>query len=76
MPARLGLQENGGQADQTLSRSRRGFSTKIHVTVDELSHLLRMSLTAVQRHDIIQAAGMMVGLNSDDAPLANVLIWL
>ena len=55
-------QKNGGQADQALGRSRGGFSTKIHVTVDGLGNPLRLSLTAGQRHDIMQAEDMIVDL--------------
>ena len=58
-------QKNGGQADQALGRSRGGFSTKIHVTVDGLGNPLRLSLTAGQRHDIIQAEDMIVDLSFD-----------
>jgi len=52
-----------GQADQALGRSRGGFSTKIHVTVDGLGNPLRLDLTAGQRHDIIRAADMIVDLD-------------
>ena len=54
MPVLPGLQKNGGQAEQALGRSRGGFSTKIHVTVDGLGNPLRLHLTAGQRHDIIE----------------------
>ena len=65
MPVRLGRQKNGGQADQALGRSRGGFSTKIHVTVDGLGNPLRLALTAGQRHDILKAHDMVVGLDFD-----------
>ena len=65
MRALPGLQKNGGQAEQALGRSRGGFSTKIHVTVDGLGNPLRLSLTAGQRHDIIQAADMIMDLTFD-----------
>lgn len=55
--------KEGGQADQALGRSRGGFSTKIHVTVDGLGNPLRLDLTADQRHDIIRAADMIVDLD-------------
>jgi transposase len=45
-----------------LGRSRGGFSTKIHATVDGLGNPLRLRLTAGQRHDIISAPDMIVGL--------------
>jgi transposase len=54
-----------GQAEQALGRSRGGFSTKIHVTVDGLGNPLRLDLTAGQRHDIIRAADMIVDLEFD-----------
>jgi transposase len=59
----LGRQKNGGQADQALGRSRGGFSTKIHVTVDSLGNPLRLALTAGQRHDILKAHDMVVDLD-------------
>jgi transposase len=45
----------GGQASQALGRSRGGFTTKIHVSVDAHGRPLRIRLTAGQRHDITQA---------------------
>lgn len=63
MHVRLVPQKNGGQAEQALGRSRGGFSTKIHVTVDGLGNPLRLSVTAGQRHDIIQAQDMIVDLH-------------
>lgn len=47
--------KRGGQAAQALGRSRGGFSTKIHVSVDALGNPLRFTLTPGQRHDITQA---------------------
>ena len=38
-----------------MGRSRGGFSTKIHASVDALGNPLRFLLTAGQRHDITQA---------------------
>ena len=58
-------QKNGGQAEQALGRSRGGFSTKIHVTVDGLGNPLRLRLTAGQRHDITQAEAMIADLSFD-----------
>lgn len=57
--------KNGGEAEQALGRSRGGFSTKIHVTVDGLGNPLRLQLTAGQRHDIIKASDMIVDLDFD-----------
>jgi len=48
-----------------LGRSRGGFSTKIHVSVDALGNPLRFRLTGGQRHDITQAEDLLVGLSSD-----------
>src|SRR5215831_5914130 len=63
MPVRRGPQKNGGQAQQALGRSRGGFSTKIHVTVDGLGNPLRLALTAGQRHDITQAHNQVLDLD-------------
>lgn len=49
------LKKNGDQAVQALGRSRGGFTTKIHVTVDGLGNPLRFVLTAGQAADIGQA---------------------
>jgi transposase len=65
MPVLLEPQKNGGQAEQALGRSRGGFSTKIHVTVDGLGNPLRLHLTAGQRHDIIKAHDLIVDLDFD-----------
>jgi transposase len=65
MPVRREPQKNGGQAEQALGRSRAGFSTKIHVTVDGLGYPLRLHLTAGQRHDIIKAHDLTVDLEFD-----------
>ena len=61
IPARQGLKKNGDQADQALGRSRGGFSTKIHLTVDGLGNPLRLRLTGGQRHDITQAPDLIDG---------------
>jgi transposase len=65
MPAPPEPQKNGGQADQALGRSRGGFSTKIHITVDGLGNPLRLLLTAGQRHDIVKAQDLIVDLDFD-----------
>ncbi|HSV86330.1 MAG TPA: transposase, partial [Levilinea sp.] len=39
-------------------RSRGGFSTTIHASVDALGNPLRFHLTGGQRHDITQADGL------------------
>ena len=50
-----------GQAAQALGRSRGGFSTKIHVSVDGLGNPLRFILTGGQQHDITQAEELIAG---------------
>ena len=64
-PVRRVLKKNGGQVEQALGRSRGGFSTKIHVTVDGLGNPLRLQLTAGQRHDLIKAFDLIVDLTFD-----------
>jgi transposase len=59
------LKKHGGQAAQALGRSRGGFSTKIHASVDALGNPLRFTLTGGQRHDIIQADALIEGYESD-----------
>ena len=53
--------KKGGQAAQALGRSRGGFSTKIHVSVDALGNPLRFILTGGQQHDITQAEELIAG---------------
>jgi transposase len=65
MPVLPERQKNGGQAEQALGRSRGGFSTKIHITVDGLGYPLRLHLTAGQRHDLIQAHDLITDLDFD-----------
>lgn len=63
MPALPVRQKNGDAATQALGRSRGGFSTKIHVTVDGLGNPLRLRLTAGQRNDVTQAEAMIADLS-------------
>ena len=58
-------EKNGGQAAQALGRSRGGFSTKVHTSVDALGNPLRFTLTAGQRHDITQAEALVIDLDSE-----------
>ena len=51
--------KNGGQADQALGRSRGGFSSKIHVSVDGLGNPLQLILTPGQAGDSPQAAALL-----------------
>ncbi len=60
---RPGRQKKGGQAEQALGRSRGGFSTKLHVSVDGLGNPLRFIITAGQRHDITQAEALILDLD-------------
>ncbi len=53
--------KNGGQVGQALGRSRGGFSTKLHVSVDALGNPLRFLLTAGQKHDITRAEALISG---------------
>jgi len=55
---RRGLSKKGGQRAQALGRSRGGFSTKVHVSVDALGNPLRFTLTGGQAHDITQAEAL------------------
>ena len=48
-----------------MGRSRGGFSTKIHVSVDALGNPLRFRLTGGQHHDITQAEDLLTGLSSE-----------
>jgi transposase len=58
-------QTKGGQAQQALGRSRGGFSTKFHVSVDGLGNPLRFRLTAGQRQDITQAPHLLAPFTAD-----------
>lgn len=55
--------KSGDETEQALGRSRGGFSTKIHITVDGLGNPLRLCLTAGQRHDITQALFLVDGFD-------------
>ena len=59
-PAPQEPRKNGGQVSQALGRSRGGFSTKIHISVDALGNPLRFKLTAGQVHDITQGEALIV----------------
>ena len=49
-----------------MGRSRGGFSTKIHVSVDALGNPLRFMLTGGQVHDITQAEALIADLSSEN----------
>jgi transposase len=59
---RQGHKKSGGQEQQALGRSRGGFSSKVHITVDGLGNPLRLRLTAGQVHDSTQAQALLAGL--------------
>lgn len=65
IPARLAPKKTGGQTEQALGRSRGGFSTKIHISVDGLGNPLRFRLTGGQRHDITQAEALIEDFCAD-----------
>lgn len=52
---RRGTKKHG---EQSLGRSRGGFSTKIHLATDALGNALRFILTGGERNDITQAASL------------------
>ena len=54
-------QKGGGQQAQALGRSRGGFSTKIHISVDGLGNPLRFRLTGGERNDITQGEALIAG---------------
>ena len=51
--------------EQSLGRSRGGFSTKIHATCDALGNPLRFILTAGQHSDFIAAPALLYGYYPD-----------
>ena len=52
------------EGEQSLGRSRGGFSTKIHLATDALGNALRFILTGGQRNDITQAEALVKGLSA------------
>ena len=59
------LKKKGGTESQALGRSQGGFSTKNRIAVDGLGNPLRIHLTPGQRHDIVEAEGLIIGYNSE-----------
>jgi transposase len=57
------LKRCGGQKAQALGRSRGGFSTKIHIAVDDLGNPLRFLLTAGQVHDSTKGEDLIEGFS-------------
>jgi transposase len=65
-PCAAGAPTNkGGQDQQALGRSRGGFSTKIHVSVDGLGNPLRLILTPGQAGDSPQAAALLTDMSAE-----------
>ena len=60
-PTPLAPLKRGGQDAQALGRSRGGFSTKVHITVDGLGNPLRFILTGGQENDIAQTEALLSG---------------
>jgi len=60
-----GTKKNGGQEAQALGRSRGGFSSKIHVTVDALGLPIRFILTGGQAHDAPIASQLLDSFDFD-----------
>jgi len=58
-------QKKGGQAAQSLGRSRGGFGTKIHVSTDALGNPVRFILTGGQASDSPQAIPLLEGFDFD-----------
>ena len=53
------------QGEQSLGRSRGGFSTKIHIAADALGNALRFILTGGERNDITQAEALVKDFVAD-----------
>lgn len=64
-PCAAGAPKKGGQSTQALGRSRGGFTTKLHITVDGLGNPLRVLLTAGQVSDIKVADELVTGFQFD-----------
>ena len=52
------VKKKNRQADEALGRSRGGYSSKVHVTVDALGNPRRVMLTGGQVHDLKMAASL------------------
>ncbi len=50
------------EGEQSVGRSRGGFSTKIHLATDALGNAVRFILTGGERNDITQAEALIKGL--------------
>ena len=63
--ARLRRRSKKKHGEQSLGRSRGGFSTKIHLATDALGNAIRFILTGGERNDITQAAALTENLAAD-----------
>ena len=54
------------ESEQALGRSRGGFSSKIHITVDALGNPLKIILTGGERNDITQAEALIEPFEFDN----------
>ena len=61
----LALREQKKHGQQSLGRSRGGFSTKIHLAADALGNALRFILTGGERNDITQAEKLIENFCAD-----------
>ena len=61
IPTPLAPRKRGRPGCPALGRSRGGFSTKVHITVDGLGNPLRSILTGGQENDIAQAEALLSG---------------
>ena len=57
--------QKGGQSAQALGRSKGGFSTKVHASVDALGNPLKFILTAGQEHDITRAEALICDIECE-----------
>ena len=60
-----GGSKSGRRQEQCPGRSRGGFSSKIHLLVDALGFPLQFSLTAGERHDLLQAESLLAPFHFD-----------
>ena len=56
--------KEGSQDEESLGRSKGGFTTKIHAMVDALGNPLKFILTPGQRNDITQAQSLITNITN------------
>ena len=59
------VKKRGRQPEQSLGRSRGGFSSKIHLLVDAFGFPLHFILTGGERHDLTQAESLLAPFHFD-----------